>query len=137
MQAGKPIFGICRGMQLLNVVLGGSLIQHLPNTDEHRLSSTEETFHEVQAEKGGIFEELYGEHFAINSFHHQAINRLGDGLKITLKSWDGKVIEGVQHQEKPYFGVQWHPERMRLPMDVKGLADGMKIFEYFLSLCKK
>ena len=135
MQADKPILGICRGMQLLNVLLGGNLIQDLPNVDEHRLSKDEETFHEVLAEKGSIFEKLYGEKFVINSFHHQAVNRLGVGMKATLKSWDEKVIEGIQHEEKPYFGVQFHPERMCLPMDVEGLADGLEIFRYFLSLC--
>ena len=136
MQTNKPILGICRGMQLLNVLLGGSLIQDLPNVDEHRLSRHEETFHGVLAEKGGIFEKLYGEKFVINSFHHQALNRLGDGLKATLHSWDGKVIEGVQHVEKPYLGVQFHPEKMLLPMDVEGLVDGLEIFRYFLSLCE-
>ena len=137
MQAEKPIFGICRGAQLLNVLLGGTLIQHLPNTDEHRLDRRTETFHSVTAVKGGIFEKLYGETFTINSFHHQAINKLGEGLKASLIAMDGKTIEGVEHTEKPYFGVQYHPERIRLPMDVEGVKDGMECFRYFISLCEK
>ena len=136
MQAEKPIFAICRGMQMLNILLGGTLVQHLSNVDEHRLNEKQETFHRVQAQKGGIFEKLYGETFAINSFHHQAIGKLGDGLTASLLAMDGKVIEGVEHKEKPFFGVQWHPEKMRLPMDVDGIVDGIKCFEYFINLCE-
>ena len=136
-QANKPIFGICRGAQLLNVLHGGTLIQHLPNVEEHRLSETEETFHQVVAKKGGIFEKLYGERFTINSFHHQAIKKLGEGFDATLMSWDNVVIEGIEHKTKPIFGVQWHPEIMHASMDIEGIVDGLECFRYFIEQCKK
>ena len=137
MQAEKPIFGICRGMQMLNVLHGGTLIQDLPNVHEHRLDRRTETFHTVQSVQGGIFEKIYGEAFTINSFHHQAVDKLGDGLKVSLWAMDGKTIEGVEHISKPYFGVQYHPERMLLPMNVAGAKDGRECFKYFISLCEK
>jgi putative glutamine amidotransferase len=134
LKTGKPIFGICRGHQLLNIALGGSLIQHLPQTDAHRKEDGE-VFHEVVAEKNGIFHHLYGDKFRINSFHHQAVERLGEGLRATLWSGDG-VIEGFEHQTLPYLGTQFHPERMCLDKRREDTADGLPLFEYFISLCK-
>ena len=86
---------------------------------------------------GGLFERFYGERFVINSFHHQAIKRLGEGFEAVLNAADGTAIEGIAHREKPYFGVQWHPEKMRLPMGVEGLVDGIECFRYFVELCRK
>ena len=137
LQTGKPILGICRGMQLLNVVLGGTLIQDLPNVQEHRIESNENLIHEVVAVKGGLFEELYGERFCINSYHHQALDKIADGLRATLYSVDGKVVEGCEHTSKPYFGVQWHPEKMCLSLARTDTVDGIKIFEHFIKKCKE
>ena len=137
LQTGKPILGICRGMQLLNVLLGGTLIQHIPQVKEHRSEDKHELIHEVVAAKGSIFEQLYGERFCINSLHHQALDKLGDGLRATLYSVDGQVVEGCEHVDKPYFGVQWHPEKLSLHMRREGTIDGIKIFERFIQMCKQ
>lgn len=136
-QTGKPIFGICRGMQLLNVALGGTLIQHLPQVKEHRAEKKDDIVHEVIATKGSIFEEIYGERFYVNSFHHQAIDTVGEGLRVTLRSKDGSVVEGCEHIKKPYFGVQWHPERMCLAMRREDTIDGIKLFERFIKACEE
>lgn len=137
MTTGKPIFGICRGAQLLNVALGGTLIQHLENVDEHRKDANTETTHEAFSKKGSIFEKLYGERFVINSFHHQALKKLGEGLQVSLLAMDGKTIEGVEHVAKPYFGVQFHPELMTPEYTEVETADGLALFRYFVELCKK
>lgn len=136
LQTGKPILGICRGMQLLNVALGGTLIQHLPNVEEHRAEKEDDIIHEVIAEKGCLFEELYGERFYVNSFHHQALDKIGEGLRITLRSKDGKVVEGCEHTQKPYFGVQWHPERMCFNAKREDTVDGSEIIKAFIDICK-
>lgn len=97
-----PIFGICRGLQTLNVVLGGTLYQHLWT---HPYSAYEQDIvHEITArgEKKKI---------PVNSFHHQAVNKLGKGVVIEATSKDG-VIEAISHTDLPIFAVQWHPERL-------------------------
>lgn len=97
-----PVFGICLGMQTINVAYGGSLKQHI---DGHR-----RTQHEVLVEDGNILHDYVGKNYAIKSFHHQCISRLGEGLTIIAKASDG-TPEAVIDKTKKVFGVQWHPER--------------------------
>lgn len=137
LKAGKPIFGICRGHQLLNVIFGGTLVQHLPNALEHStVLAGRDIVHEVTAEKGSIAEELYGESFTVNSWHHQAVQDLADGFFVTLRADDG-VIEGFEHESLPIFGVQWHPERMCCTRKRDDTVDGSAIFEYFIRMCEE
>ena len=115
----------------------GTLIQDLENVNEHRKDASTETAHEAISEKDSIFERLYGERFIINSFHHQAVKKLGKGMRIGALAMDGKTIEGIEHESGLYFGVQFHPERMTAEYQEGETADGLKLFEYFLSLCEK
>ena len=133
-EAKKPVFGICRGYQLINVFFGGSLIQHIPTADDHRGEG--DAVHSVDSKDGAILTELYGKHFSVNSSHHQAINKLGDGLHVVQVSDKDGVIEGVEHDSLPIFAVQWHPERTTLERARPDTVDGGKIFEYFANLCK-
>lgn len=135
-KAGKPILGICRGGQLLNVVFGGTLIQHLACTDEHKVAGEEWHSHGVIAEKGSIFEKIYGKNFRVNSLHHQAVGEIGEGLKATLHAEGNGVVEGFEHWNLPIIGVQWHPEKMCLAAKRTDAADGIEIFRYFMTLCK-
>lgn len=137
LQAGKPILGICRGMQLLNVALGGTLIQHLPTTSVHRNEDGTSLTHEVVATKDGTFHSLYGDRFSVNTFHHQAIDDLGTGLRVTLIHEGDNVIEGVEHDSLPCLGVQWHPERICLSNLTEDTVDGLAVFRHFISLCEK
>ncbi len=134
--AGKPIFGICRGSQLLNVALGGTLIQHLACVDEHKVEGAEWHSHAVLADKGSIFARIYGEKFRVNSLHHQAVDRLGRGLKATLRAEGNGVVEGYEHDGLPILGVQWHPEKMCLAAKREDTADGILLFRHFVTLCK-
>ena len=130
----KPIMGICRGMQVINVALGGDLIQDLP--DEIRpFHSAGKRFisHLVRAQSGSLFEELYGPVFPVNSFHHQAVGRLGQGLYPLLWSESG-VVEGMLHENLPLLAVQFHPERMTGEKLRPDTVDGAALFTYFLSL---
>ena len=132
MQTGKPILGICRGHQLLNVLLGGALIQHLPNSSDHMQKNGIDSIHTVKANPRSMLFNLYGDYFFVNSSHHQAVNQLGTGLIPTAFSMDG-VIEATEHVSKPYFTVQFHPERM----NTDKTESGIEIFKHFIDLCKK
>lgn len=119
----KPILGICKGMQLINVALGGNLIQDLPTKNLHAYDKTDR-FHTTKALPGSQLHSLYGNDCITNSAHHQAINKLGDHLRITQYAHDG-VAEAIEHDTLPIIGVQWHPERMQ--------PDGNKLFSYLFS----
>jgi putative glutamine amidotransferase len=106
----RPVFGICRGIQMMNVALGGTLWQDLGSqlTVEPHLSNPERT-HAVYV--SGPLEALLGNtEILTNSWHHQAVNIPGEGLRVLARSQDG-VIEAVAHESLPFYrAVQWHPE---------------------------
>ena len=112
----KPILGICRGLQLINVYFGGTL--HLDNGEAknkiHR-RETEDKTHPIKVEKNSIFHSIVKQEFGIvNSAHHQSIDSLGKGLKAVAYTEDGviEVIESENPEEQFLIAVQWHPERM-------------------------
>ncbi len=105
--AGKPIFGICRGIQILNVALGGTLVQDLPA--QRGIDHSNGRLHDVSTLTGSRTNALWGPRFTVNSYHHQAVGRLAPGLMATAVSEDG-VIEAVEHKQLPLLAVQWHPE---------------------------
>jgi putative glutamine amidotransferase len=111
--AGLPIFGICRGQQLINVALDGGLLQ---DAGEHRQDAPREAAtHEVQVAPGSHLAGLIGERVAVNTFHHQVVDpdRIGRGLKVTAFSDDGqRFIEGLESEDGKILAVQWHPEDM-------------------------
>lgn len=132
-KTGKPIMGICRGFQLLNVFFGGSLYQDIDNVAVHRGDLIHYPVHSVQAEKDSFLTQMYGQKFDVNSCHHQGIKELGDGL-YTIASC-GDLVEAFAHKQLPVFGVQWHPEKMCYGQKRSDCVDGAPIFRYFLELC--
>ena len=133
-KAGKPVFGICRGCQVINVYFGGSLVQHLSNFEMHRQEG--DAIHGARTEGESIIKELYGESFKINSMHHQALKKIGDGLRVTHRSDFDGVVDGVEHESMPIFGVQWHPERLSLDKKREGVVDGLKVIQHFVDMCR-
>jgi putative glutamine amidotransferase len=121
-----PIFGICRGLQLLNVVHGGSLFPDIAVFHGSGLKHKEEqdTFHEVKPAAGSFVEMAAGSAQArVNSAHHQAIDRVASGFRVVARSGDG-IVEAIEFAGDPGMvcqAVQWHPERMdpELPLSVK------------------
>ena len=136
-RAGKPVFGICRGHQLISVYFGLHLIQDLPSRNIHAKTpgTAVDKRHLTHSVPGSFIHELYGNEFLTNSSHHQAAKEDGNGLKIAAVSEDG-IIEAQYHKSLPVFSVQWHPERMCFNFASPALSDGRLVLEWFLSLCK-
>ena len=103
----KPVFGICRGIQLIDVFFGGTLFRHLGTAYLH-----DGTIHNVVTSEDSILRPILGEILPVNSYHHQAIRTLGDGLRVAAVSEADGVIEAIEHETLPVLAVQWHPERM-------------------------
>jgi putative glutamine amidotransferase len=115
-----PLLGICRGAQLLNVHLGGTLVQHVeldegdghPRFDEPR----DEACHTVRFAKGTLAHSLYGDEVGVNSLHHQTLGAVPDGLVVSGRSPDG-VVETIELPGRNVFAVQWHPEMLTASSD--------------------
>lgn len=133
-EAGKPILGICRGIQVINVALGGTLIQDLSPERLPFHSGKTDTVHPLRTEEGSILHQLYGPLFSVNSAHHQALDRLGRGLRATAWAESG-FPEAVELPGKPILGVQFHPERMSFGHRRLDAVDGAAIFTWFLGAC--
>ena len=136
-RARKPVLGICRGHQLINVYFGGTLIQHLATSDRHARLSLEDSdkVHACKAEKGSWLARLYGESFMHNSAHHQAADRLGEDLVIDGVCPSDGVIEALHHESLPVYGVQFHPERMCCSLARDVTVDGLRVFRLFYQVC--
>ena len=107
--SGKPVLAICRGEQLMNVVLGGSLYQDLPAQVEGVLPHSDTT-HMIGVEKGSVLFDLFGlDSLMVNTFHHQAVKDVAPGSRVTARSSDG-VVEAYENAN--VLAVQFHPERM-------------------------
>lgn len=134
-QKQRPILGICRGIQVLNVAYGGTLYQDVdqqrPSAPKHKESEWDELSHSIDLEGGSLLSKiLCTECLQVNSLHHQAIKELGQGLKATATTPDG-LIEGVESTDPRHFvvGIQCHPEALWQEKDHRWL----KLFEAFIS----
>lgn len=128
--AGLPVLAICRGMQLFNVAHGGTLIQHLDNAAVHGVRGNDPALpvHEILVEPGTRLAAILGEGaHAVNSRHHQGVERVGAGLRVTARSAPDGVIEALERSDCRFaLAVQWHPEDQ-----VRRDATQKKLFEAF------
>ena len=114
-RVGLPVLGICRGSQLINVAMGGSLVQDLPTGRPSQVAHwqplpNDRPTHGVQVAPGGILAGLGRPEFEVVSFHHQGVDRLGEGLRVEAVAPDG-LVEAFSAESGPWLlGVQWHPE---------------------------
>jgi gamma-glutamyl-gamma-aminobutyrate hydrolase PuuD len=122
-----PVLAICRGVEVLNVVRGGDLVQHLPDVvghEEHRAVVGEFSEHEVRVDESSRIERVSGK---VKSHHHQGLGRIGDGLREVAWADDG-VVEAVEDPEKPFLvGVLWHPEA----------GEDQRLFEQLVEAARK
>jgi putative glutamine amidotransferase len=117
-EAGKPVLGICRGHQLINIALGGTLYQdtltQVPGSHRHHDPAIyDDHFHHVTIEPGSRLADLYAgaKTVKVNTLHHQAVKDLGRELTIEARSTEDGLVEAIRHTGKQYLvGVQWHPE---------------------------
>lgn len=136
----KPILGICRGEQVLNVAMGGTLYQdlksQLPGCIRHQQQQVSQYgSHKVFIDEGTRLHGIYGSsEISANSFHHQAVKDIGPGLTITAKAVDG-VVEGFEKPDHPFFvAVQWHPERL---VEWQFHPEHKALFKAFVDACRK
>jgi putative glutamine amidotransferase len=125
-----PVLGICRGMQLINVALGGTLNQHLPEHvghTEHRrvLGSFDGSDHDVDVIEGTLAMSVIGSaRHATKSHHHQGVERLGEGLRVSARSAIDELVEAIELPQSSFvLGVQWHPEADERSPVIAGLVD--------------
>ena len=134
--AGKPVFGICRGFQLINIYFGGSLHQDIKESALHKRIEDKDSAHTVKSMPNSIINSLYTDSFSVNSAHHQALKKIGEGL-VPTAIWNDQYIEAFEHVSLPIIGVQWHPERTCFTQARNDTVDGAKLFEYFVSECER
>lgn len=132
----KPILGVCRGCQLINVLQGGSLVQSIDielNTEVYHKGTghkIDEKLHKVTLCENSLLKNIYNEsEVKVNSFHEQCIKRVGSNLRVAAKCCEDGVIEGVEYEGDFYMaGVQWHPE---------GMEDQLSLFQEFVEICSQ
>jgi len=142
---GKPVLGICRGCQLINVAFGGTLYQDIatmvPGATNHRdIDKYERHYHEVAFQPGSRLATLYpGKAGAtINTIHHQAVKKLGRGLRVEAISTPDNLVEAIRWRGPSYvLGVQWHPEFMHAPLSDDRHLDGTPILNEFLDAARE
>jgi len=135
--AELPIFGICRGMQLLNVAMGGTLYQDLPSQRPGNVGHSwgyikTDVIHKVNLKENTPLYEIFGrKELGVNSIHHQAVKDLGEGIAICAEAPDG-LVEGIYMPGKPILAIQWHPEMM-----MEKHEEMLKLFQAFVEQCSK
>ena len=122
----------------MNVFFGGTLYQDIP--DQLGGNHAAGVNHDAKIKKDSTLGRMFGESMLINSYHHQGVDALGEGLVAT--AWSDanghELIEAIEHESLPVWSVQWHPERMTGPVtNPTECVDSMPIFEHFIEQCKK
>lgn len=114
LRRNMPVLGICKGMQLINVALGGTIIQDMPDSTLHRYQNGDQ-FHPTTIAADSCLHNLYGNEAIVNSAHHQCIGKLGNDLHPIQWCTSDHCVEALVHKTRPILGLQWHPERLKLP----------------------
>lgn len=144
--AGKPVLGVCRGAQLINVFHGGTLVQDIPSqwpgaVTHQDTEHYDRLVHSVHFEPGSVLATWYGSATGhrVNSIHHQCVDRLGEGLTVEARSPDDGVVEAIRRPGGGFvLGVQWHPEFHLSSRDrARGLLDSAPMMRAFLDAARQ
>ncbi|KMT22524.1 gamma-glutamyl-gamma-aminobutyrate hydrolase family protein [Clostridium cylindrosporum] len=133
----KPILGVCRGMQLINIAFGGTMLQDVSYDESIKIQHFQQTdsifpIHNIKVKENSILHSILGSESRVNSIHHQAIKKLSPDFIATAWASDG-VIEGIEKKGDEFIlGVQWHPEMMS-----ETDANMKKLFDRFIEACKR
>lgn len=134
---GKPVLAICRGMQVVNALYGGTLYQDIKEQyckeiTHTRFSATEENFHTVNIKEGSYLAKILGEtkDVIVNTSHHQAVKDVARGFYVTAKATDG-IIEAIENEDASVLCVQWHPERLQ------EMKEHHNLIKDFVERCKR
>ena len=131
LESGKPVLAICRGEQLMNIMLGGSLYQDIPSQVAEPVQHSE-SVHKIGIEPGSVLAALYGtDSLLVNSFHHQAVKVPAPGIRITARSADGLV---EAYEADNIIALQFHPEKLLVD---EGEQQWLELFRYFIDRCRK
>jgi len=122
-KADKPVLGICRGFQVINVAYGGTLKQHIKRHQGYRTA---------KIVKGTWLYRIYGKKTRTYHMHHQAIKKLGEGLIVSATDMSTGEIEAFRHESDPVYAVQWHPECF-----MKYNMEAQKVLKAFKRICLK
>lgn len=144
-ELGKPVLGICRGCQLINVAFGGSLYQDIasehPNPEEHVKESYDLHHHTIELTEGSSFSKLFNKssekkRWVVNSIHHQAVKTLGKNIEQEAFSVRDGITEAIRYTKAPFVvGIQWHPEFQQV--DVDNLLDCTPLLDQFLRAARE
>lgn len=133
----KPVIGICRGAQIINVAFGGNLYQDIPSQYKNEichsqvLRNSDETTHIVIIEENSYIRKLLGKQvLEVNSIHHQSIKRVAEGFNVAARARDG-IIEAIESTDGMIIGFQWHPEKLYYVSE-----ESQKLFRDFVERCK-
>jgi putative glutamine amidotransferase len=128
LERDMPLLGICRGMELLNVALGGTLTQHIERLDVHRHTPGAFCDHAVRLEPGSLAARAVGaERTEVKSHHHQAVDQLGEGLSVSGWSEQDELVEAIELPDRRFaLGVLWHPEEDEQSRVVGALVDAAR-----------
>ncbi len=131
-----PVLGICKGMQLINIYFGGTIVQDMPKAETHAYKEGDK-YHPANNLPNTILASLYGPHHIVNSAHHQCIDRLGQNIQILQAAEDG-TPEAISHSTLPIYAVQWHPERLlpfiSSPLTLAAGTKGSLLLSWFTTL---
>ncbi|WP_010272481.1 gamma-glutamyl-gamma-aminobutyrate hydrolase family protein [Paenibacillus senegalensis] len=140
MKLDKPILGICRGCQILNVTSGGDLYQDIHSQNEgpllqhYQVAPRYHVSHFIDVVEGSLLHQISGsQRYKVNSYHHQALRKVADGFEVTARASDG-IIEAFESKNHKFvLGVQWHPENLLKKDDVYA----QRLFQAFIEACRQ